>query len=824
MSANVGYATVSIIPSAKGFGSALDRQINNPLTAAGSRGGKSMGKGLVGGLVPTLSKATGIIGGALGLGAIAKSAIDTEATFSQTMNTMAAVANVPKAQIADLSSLAMQMGADTVFSANEAADAMLELAKGGISAATIKAGALQGTMQLAAAGGTDLATAATIASNAMNTFSLKGSDMASVAAAFAGGANASSASVESLGQALQQVGPGATNAGLNLQETVAVLSAFDAAGIKGSDAGTSLKTMLSSLTPATDKAAGAMKDLGLNFVNSDGTFKSITEVAGQLQSKLAKLSPAARDAALSTIFGSDASRAATVLYKEGAKGIEGYIKATNDQGAAQRVAEARMSGTAGAIERMKGSAETAKLALGQALAPATAKGADLLGKGFDKAADAAKNLGPAVASAFSGVGAGGKGGALMKSLSDTGVRLKEFGAAVMPSIKAVGSSIMGALGPGFKSVSDTLTGTFLPAFRQILPILAPIASFIIRTLGSAVVGILKGAFNVINGVLKIIAGIFKVIASAVRGDWSGMWEGIKGIASGVMQTIKGAISIWWNLGILGAFKRIGLSVLGSFKGLWTGLRSGASAGMAWIKGAISGGLSFIGRVISGAVRGYFGVWKSLFTTLLGVARNGWAVLRSAFGGAVAAIRSVVSGMASAVKGFFVGMVSTAKGQVSSLVALVKGLPGRALSALGSIGGKLKSAGGDLISGFVRGIRDSAGSIVSAIRESITDKIPKFVRDKLGIHSPSRVFMAIGGHVGDGMALGISKKAGAVTKAADALIPNPDAYGAANSGAAYAATGSPLVGSLTVASSGDVRTDLDEVLFRLRQISRGGRYA
>ena len=234
-------------------------------------------------------KSAALLGfGALTAGAVAfaKSAVDVEAKFSTSMRLIQAATKASGGEIKQLNDLAIKLGADTSFSANDAADAMLELAKAGLSTKTIMGGALAGTLTLAAAGGTDLATASTIASNALNTFGLKGRDMASVAAALAGGANASSASVESLGQALQQVGPGATNAGLSLQETVGALSAFDAAGIKGSDAGTSLKTMLARLVPQTDKAAAAMDQLGLDFVKGNGEFESLGNIADQLQDKL----------------------------------------------------------------------------------------------------------------------------------------------------------------------------------------------------------------------------------------------------------------------------------------------------------------------------------------------------------------------------------------------------------------------------------------------------------------------------------------------------------------------------------------------------------
>ena len=327
------------------------------------------GKGIKS-LVETATGPLGLAAVAAGAGAVAVSSVKSAATFDRTLRQMAAVADVPAKGLQALSKLALKMGADTSFSAQEAADAMLELAKGGLTEAQIKAGGLQATLTLAAAGSLDLATAAGTMANALNMFSLGADKAGSVAAALAGGANASTASVESLAEALSQVGPGARNAGLNLNDTVGVLAAFDQAGIKGSDAGTSLKTALAALVPQTSRASTAMHKLGLDFTDAHGSILPITDIAQQLQDKLGKLSEAQRISALSTIFGSDATRAATVLMREGSKGIGDYIKATTDQKAAQDLANASMQGTAGALEQMSGSIDTAKIALGTALAPA----------------------------------------------------------------------------------------------------------------------------------------------------------------------------------------------------------------------------------------------------------------------------------------------------------------------------------------------------------------------------------------------------------------------------------------------------------------------
>ena len=328
--------------------------------------------------------------GAAVVGGITKT-IGLAMTFDKTMRQVGVQTDQSGKKLERLGTLAKRMGADTVFSAQDAGQAMLELAKGGLSAADMRAGALKQTLTLASAGGLDLANAAGYITQGMNTFGIGAKKAGQIVTALAGGANASTASVESLGMALSQVGPGAVNAGLSIQETVAALAAFDNNGIKGSDAGTSLKTMLTRLVPSTKRAKEAMKDVGLwtaktgnAFLDAHGNFRSLESISGSLRKSLKGLSDEQRTQALNSIFGSDATRAATVLMKEGKKGIEGYLKATKDQKKAQEMANATMKGASGAWENFKGSVETAAISLGQKALPGVTKflnmGADMVNK------------------------------------------------------------------------------------------------------------------------------------------------------------------------------------------------------------------------------------------------------------------------------------------------------------------------------------------------------------------------------------------------------------------------------------------------------------
>jgi TP901 family phage tail tape measure protein len=497
---------------------------------------------------------------------------------------------------------------------------MLELAKSGISTSDIMGGALSGTLTLAAAGSTDLATASTIASNAMNTFGLKGKNMASIAAALAGGANASSASVESLGEGLSQVGPGAKNAGLSLQETVAALSAFDAAGIKGSDAGTSLKQMLSNLIPTTDAAKAAMEKVGLwtekggnAFVKANGQFKSMAQISGLLHDKLSGLSEAQRSQALTAIFGSDASRAASVLMNEGAKGIKGYIKATKDQTAAEKMAKANMSGTAGALERMQGSIETAGLAFGKLLAPAVVLFAGAIG-------GMANHL----------VGVTG-------FLSEhKGVALALVGViGALTAVTLVHNAAMAVGAAGGMTQWLTQTKLISAATKMWTAVQwAMNAAMSANPIGIAVVLIAALVAAIVIAWKKSDA-----FRAAITGAWNGIKKAISGAVSGVLKFLRQH----WPL-ILGILTGpIGLAVLAIAKN-WDKIKAGASSVVDWIKGipgkigALGGRFGAAGKAL---LQRFIDGMKNAAGIIKGIAGNVWNAVKGLLNGAIDKINAAL---------------------------------------------------------------------------------------------------------------------------------------------------------------------------------------
>lgn len=305
-----------------------------------------------------------LTGAGLALAAVAGYAIKSAMDFDKAMSAVSAVSNATVGDLKSLREAALQAGKDTAYSATQAAQAEEELAKAGVSTKDILQGGLTGALSLAAAGQIDLADAATYAAQAMNVFHLSGKDVGHIADVLANGANKSAADIHDLALGMQQAGNVASSLGWTLDETTGILAAFADRGLRGSDAGTSLKTMLMRLMAPTKKAAELMDQLGIKVYDASGNFVGAAEVAGQLQKGLSGLNQEQKNQTLVTLFGSDAIRAATIAYDLGADGVKKYTSEMGEAGAAQRTAAEKTNNLAGDMERLRGTIQTLAISSG----------------------------------------------------------------------------------------------------------------------------------------------------------------------------------------------------------------------------------------------------------------------------------------------------------------------------------------------------------------------------------------------------------------------------------------------------------------------------
>jgi len=339
--------------------------VSSQYTATFARAGQStvaFGKTVKGATAETARGLQSVQGEATAAGAallgIGVAVVGAGARFDKQMSAVQAATKSSASTMDALRQSALDAGAATVFSATEAAQGQEELAKAGVSTANILGGALTGALNLAAAGGTSVANAAETAATALTVFGLKGSETTHVADLLAAGAGKAQGSVDDMGMALKQSALVAKQTGLSVEDTTAALAQFASAGLIGSDAGTSFKTMLQRLTPQSEEAAVLMDKLGINAYDASGQFIGLERYSGKLRDGLKDLTPEARNAALATLFGSDAVRAAAVLYEGGAEGVRKWRNEVNDSGYAAEQARIRLDNLAGDFEQLSGSIET----------------------------------------------------------------------------------------------------------------------------------------------------------------------------------------------------------------------------------------------------------------------------------------------------------------------------------------------------------------------------------------------------------------------------------------------------------------------------------
>lgn len=314
-------------------------------------------------------EALGAIGkAAVAVGAMAAAgvaiAVAKFSEFDQQMSNIQAATHESAENMALLRQASLDAGADTVFSATEAAQAVEELAKAGIETRDVLGGGLKGALDLAAAGQINVADAAETAASAMTQFSLAGKDVPHIADLLAAGAGKAQGSVGDLSAALNQSGLVASQMGLSIEETVGTLAAFASAGLVGSDAGTSFRAMLLRLANPTDEAKAALDDLGIALYDAQGDFVGTQNLAGQLEQKLSGLTEAQKNQTLALVFGQDAIRGANILMRESSRGIEEWTEKVNDAGYAAETAEMRMDNLAGDIEKLGGALDTALIKTG----------------------------------------------------------------------------------------------------------------------------------------------------------------------------------------------------------------------------------------------------------------------------------------------------------------------------------------------------------------------------------------------------------------------------------------------------------------------------
>lgn len=310
----------------------------------------------------------------------AKTGMDFEAEMSR----VKAISGATGDQFKMLEDQALSLGQSTAFSASEVAEGMENLASAGFSTNEIME-AMPGLLDLAASSGEDLATSSEIAASTLRGFGLEASKTGHVADVLAKNAAATNAAVADTGEAMKYIAPNARAAGLSLEEVTAAIGELANAGIKGSQAGTTLRSALVRLAKPSDPAATAMERIGFTAFDSSGKMKSLATIMGELNEKTKNLTDEQKQNTIATIFGTEALSGMTVLMQGGKEGLTDLTEQfKNCDGAAKEMAETMQDNTKATIEQAGGALETASIKMLNIVAPAIKDVADGIGNLADK--------------------------------------------------------------------------------------------------------------------------------------------------------------------------------------------------------------------------------------------------------------------------------------------------------------------------------------------------------------------------------------------------------------------------------------------------------
>lgn len=590
--------------------------------------------------------------------ALGASALSSAGDFQQAMNVMQQVTGATGDTMAQMQATALQLGRDTSFSAGDAAQAMLELGKAGMGTADILA-SVPGVLTLAAAGGLELASAAELTANSLNAFNLPAADAAAVANLLAAAANASSVEVKDLAEASRMASAVFAINGQSIEDMTTALALMGNNALKGSDAGTSLKQMMMSLTAPTDKARGILADFGIEVYDAQGTILPFATILRDLNAAFTGVDDATRNAAMSTIFGSDAIRAASILVKNAGPEWDAMAASVTKAGAAQAVADARMQGLSGAVEYFKGTIEStlieAVLPFMAGIASAMRQAADFVA-GFSRLAPEVRNVIVVVAAAAAAVG---------PLLVGLGMLTSAVGAA-LPVLGAVGGVLaalaspiglvvvgIGTLGAAFATdfmgMRTAATQTFAPiiaGFQRVRQAFATgmvTVKGVLKELGSTLLGL--GADSATAEIsLQELATIFTGSATA-GAQFQSALESIGAVLTPMRLAVAGVLVAFQTFGASGTWSNLVATVTGSLRAIGSAIAGvfGGKLSLPDLAGKIGQQFNNIAAAVRDAVASAgFGDLRASLVGAIGLDKIDFGQLRESLAAFVGNIASTIT--------------------------------------------------------------------------------------------------------------------------------------------------------------------------------------
>lgn len=532
--------------------------------------------------------------------------------FEAQMSRVKAISGATGDTFEQMKQQAIDLGAKTAFSAKESAAGMETLASAGFSAQEIMK-AMPGLLDLAAVSGGDVALASENTATALRGFGLEASEAGHVADVFARAAADTNAEVGDMGEALKYVAPVANSMGISLEETAAAIGIMSDAGIKGSQAGTTLRGALSRLARPTKAMQDTMDNLGVSFYDADGKMKPLKTQVELLKKAFEGLTPEQQQNALVTLYGQESLSGMMALIDKGPDSLGKLTKSLKDSdGAADDMARTMQDNMNSSIEQMFGAFESAAIVIQKILAPSIRKVADAISGLVEKFVSAPESTQKLV------------------------VAIGAIVAAIGPLIFMIGSVIIwiNRVKVAFKALSES--------------------SKLFSGLSKAMGLLTNPVFLVIAAVALLVVGFIYLwnTSEDFRNFWIGLWEGIKSAVSSAVEWIQNA---WKSTGEW--FNNLWKSIKEGADNVWTTIQEAPGKAADWIKNKWTETKEFFSSIWDGIKEAASSAWegivniltpyviaiKNVFQPMIDFFTNLWSQIGSIAGSAWKIIKTAVMG-------------------------------------------------------------------------------------------------------------------------------------------------------------------------------------
>ncbi|MGF2140163.1 phage tail tape measure protein [Enterococcus innesii] len=564
-------------------------------------------------------------------------AVKVGGDFEEQMSRVKAISGATGDAFEELRDQAIDLGAKTAFSAKESADGMENLASAGFDAQEIMA-AMPGLLDLAAVSGGDVALASENAATALRGFGLEADQSGHIADVFARAAADTNAEVADMGEAMKYIAPVANAMGLSIEETAAAIGIMSDAGVKGSQAGTTLRGALSRISKPTKAMRETMDELGVSFYDSEGNMISLQDQISLLSDSFDGLTQEQKNQALVTLYGQESLSGMMALIDKGPDSLGALTESLEQSdGAADEMARTMQDNMNSSIEQMLGAFESAAIVIQDILSPAIASIADSIGSLVEKFVSAPRWV------------------------QTTILSLGLLAAAVGPILFGVGK--------------------LMKLFQTMkVGILALRAGFTaLNTAVTVVGGGIKALFAVLaaNPIILIIGAIVAAVAAFIyfwntseefRNFFIGMWEGIKEAVGIALEWIEDS---WSNMvegakNAVESVKQAWSDTKQWFADLWQGIKNSASDMWQGTKQAFSDGVDSIVSVWDGITQWFSDLWNGIKSTVTSIVKGIADGIMSRFGTLVYGVRNAFIHMSFFLKTLWTNLVKIA-GQIFEIM-------------------------------------------------------------------------------------------------------------------------------------------------------------